>query len=140
MNYEDLKAAELKALCEERGIKPSRAKADMIEDLKTRDAADELTQLGQEVELNGSETASAWVKEDPDPVEPVEAPDEPVWLADGCLYIRYLRHGRLDDREHHHNLTNVVEEAVIRGLTPYGPPFRVNDPDSATWVYAVNVR
>ena len=39
MNYEDLTAKELRELCEKKGIKPSRAKADMIEDLKARDAA-----------------------------------------------------------------------------------------------------
>lgn len=140
MSYEDLKAAELKTLCEEKGIKPSRAKADMIEDLKARDAADDLITLTEDMGLNDSDAASAWVVEGQDQTEPVPASDEPVWLDDGRLYIRHDRHGRLDDREHHHNLISVVEEAVIRGLTPYGPAFRVNDPDSATWVYAVNVR
>lgn len=140
MSYEDLKAAELKALCEEKGIKPSRAKADMIEDLKAWESAFELMQHDQDAGLYDSLPS---FKKTPDPEpqpEPVPASDEPVWLDDGRLYIRHDRHGRLDDREHHHNLISVVEEAVIRGLTPYGPAFRVNDPDSATWVYAVNVR
>lgn len=140
MNYDDLTAKELKALCEERGIKPSRAKADMIEDLKARDAADELSRLGQEMEQDATQAASQ-----PDPApevkEPSESPsDSPVWISDGRLRMRFERQGRLDDFEHYSYLSKVVEEAENRGLESYGPPFRVNDPDTYYWVYAVNVR
>lgn len=136
MNYDDLKAAELRALCEERGIKPSRAKTDMIADLKADDAVREGTATDYDANL------AAWEKEllSQDPQTPESAPEEPVWLSDGRLYKRYERHGKLDDREHHSNLTDVVEEAVIRGREPFGPSFRVTDPDPNTWVYAVNVR
>jgi hypothetical protein len=34
----------------------------------------------------------------------------------------------------------MVEEAVIRGVEYYGPPFRVEDPDVDEWIYAINVR
>lgn len=140
MNYEDLKAAELKALCEERHIKPSRAKADMIADLKALDAANELTQLTEELGLYEDQTPSETVPAPEPQEEPENAPDEPVWLSDGRLYKRYTRHGILDNREHEGNLTDVIEEAVIRGLEPLPPSYRVGDPDSKSWVYAVNVR
>jgi hypothetical protein len=158
MDYTDLTAAELKALCAKRDIKPSRAKADMIEDLKARDAADELTRLGQEIDYDANLTKwetelleSAGASETP--VEEVEAPEvhlapetaaeadeEPGWVQEGRLYKRYKRHGILDDREHRNNLTDVVEEAVIRGLDYFGPSFRIDDGDSASWLYAINVR
>lgn len=130
MNYDDLKAAELRELCEERGLKVHRAKADMIAELEAYDAA------------QGSET----------PVEPDPAPEpqpesespaeehEDVW--NGTLYVAHARHSQyLSDEEHEESLRGVVAEAERRGLQPYGPPFRAADECTADfWVYAVNVR
>lgn len=149
MKYEDMTAKELRELCEERGIKPSRAKADMIEDLKARDAADELTRLSQELDRPDEPLPAS--EEDPAPEVPVEPEkpaesrtepeDETVWVEHGRLYKRYPRQTPvLGDHEHVNNLTDVTEEAVIRGRETYGSAFRVRDPDSATWLYAINVR
>lgn len=140
MNYDELKAAELKALCEEKGIKPSRAKADMIEDLKAWESAFELMQHDQDAGLYDSLPS---LEKDPVPEpqpEPEPAADELVWLQDGVLHKRYKRHGKLDEREHHHYLSDVIEEAVLRDFGPFGPSFRLTDPDPDTWVYGINVR
>lgn len=144
MDYTDMTAAELKALCATKGIKPSRAKADMIEDLKARDAADELTQLTQEMEQEAAER-----REEPAEAVPAvfvpehlqKAGEDRVWLSDGRLFKAYLKEDKwLDDDEHEENLRDIVEEAVIRGKEHYGPPFRVDDPDVDEWIYAINVR
>jgi hypothetical protein len=149
MNYEEMTAKELRELCEQRGIKPSRAKADMIEDLKARDAADELTRLSQDLDLPDepvtvSEPAPA--PEVPaEPEKPAETPSEPededAWVENGRLYKRYRRQSPvLGDREHADNLADIAGEAVRRGREPYGLAFRVRDTDIATWLYAINVR
>ena len=148
MNYEDLKAAELRALCEQRGIKPSRAKADMIEDLKAKDAADALIALDEIEGLYDDKTASeeAQAPEVPEETEkPAEShpetPQEDVWEEGGSLHKRYPRRNPvLDSFEHIDRLIDVVNEALSRGKEPYGPAFRVRDPDPTTWVYAVNIR
>jgi hypothetical protein len=147
MDYSELTAKELRELCEKRGIKPSRAKADMIEDLKARDAADELTRLSEELGLRDEPLT---VSEDvqvpevhPEPVGPVEEPpaafDETVWFANGRLYKTYPHTGPLQDAEHASNLSDVIEEAVIRGKSTYGPSFRVRS-KTGPWVYAIHVR
>lgn len=135
MNYEDLKAAELRALCEERGLKVHRAKADMIEELEAYDAT------------HGPETPSEPLPEPEPPISPEKPAEEPtrptddsVWVEDGTLHRRYLRSGILTDFEHLDHLADIAEEALSRGYEPYGPSFRVRDPDSATWVYGVNIR
>lgn len=144
MNYEDLTAKELRELCEKKGIKPSRAKADMIEDLKARDAADELTRLDQEMEQEAAEAAEKPAEEKPVPTVEVPAPklpEERVWVSDGRLYKAYAKEDKwLDDDEHEENLRDIVEEAVLRGADYFGPPFRVDDPDVNEWIYAINIR
>jgi hypothetical protein len=153
MAYSELTAKDLKALCEERSIKPSRAKADMIADLTARDAADELTRLGQET---GQEAVNDVLPaseddlgpEDEGPVEkPTQRPLEPLevnydwWIFEGRFLRRYMRTGPgLDGWEHISHLANVVAIAQDAGFEPYGPPFRKDDPDPTTWVYAVNIR
>lgn len=144
MDYSEMTAAELKALCVAKGIKPSRAKADMIEDLKAREAADELTRLSQEMEQEAAEASVEPVEETPAPAVEVPAPklpEERVWVSDGRLYKAYAKEDRwLDDDEHEENLRDIVEEAVLRGVDYYGPSFRVDDPDVDEWIYAINVR
>lgn len=147
MTYDDLTAKELRELCEERGIKPSRAKADMIEDLKARDIADELIQHDEAEGLYEPETAPEPVPEPETPAEPEkptesqpEAPAEHVWVEGGTLYKTYPRNGRPSDREHQEYLGDVVEEAVAHGRDPYGPPFRDRTTDKSVWLYGVNVR
>lgn len=144
MDYSEMTAAELKALCVKKGIKPSRAKADMIEDLKARDAADELTRLSQEMEQEAAEAPVEPVEETPAPAVEVPSkslPEERVWVSDGRLYKAYAKEDRwLDDDEHEENLRDIVEEAVLRGVDYYGPSFRVDDPDVDEWIYAINVR
>jgi ribosomal protein L12E/L44/L45/RPP1/RPP2 len=148
MTYEDLKAAELRALCEQRGIKPSRAKADMIADLKAKDAADALIKHDEDAGLYAHETASEEVQAPEVPAEPekpAETPSEPededAWVENGRLYKRYRRQSPvLGDREHADNLADIAGEAVRRGREPYGLAFRVRDTDIATWLYAINVR
>jgi ribosomal protein L12E/L44/L45/RPP1/RPP2 len=148
MTYEDLKAAELRALCEQRGIKPSRAKADMIADLKAKDAADALIKHDEDAGLYAHETASEEAQAPEVPAEP-EKPAESrpailtgvVWEEGGTFYKRVPRRGSvLGDDEHEENLRDVADEARSRGREVYGPAFRDRDPDTATWVYAINVR
>lgn len=143
MDYTEMTAAELKALCVEKGIKPSRAKADMVEDLKARDAADELTRLGQEMEQEALDAPVEPVEEAPVPEVQVPAKNpanERVWILDGRLFKAYEKEDRwLDDDEHEENLRDIVEEAVLRGKDYYGPPFRVDDPDVDEWIYAINI-
>lgn len=147
MKYEEMSAAELKALCIEKGVKPSRAKADMIEDLKARDAADELIQLGAEEGLYGSETVSA-VETGPEtlaePTKSTESPSAPsdtrVRIEGGSLYKTYPRNGLLSDREHQEHLDDVVAEALSRNQTPFGPAFRDRTTDETVWLYGVNIR
>lgn len=146
MNYDELKAAELKALCIKRGIQPSRAKIDMIEDLKARDAADELTKLGQEMAQEATDAPLPASEGAPSPVtlekapEPVKADETPWWVFDGRLYKRYVQDGALTDLVHEGYIADVVEEALTQNFVPYGPSFRVSNPDLFYWVYAVNVR
>lgn len=164
MKYDDLKAAELRALCEERGIKPSRAKADMIEDLKARDTADELTRLSQELDLPDEpmpERSPTFGKALEEPVEPaqdspppftpeyIEKPAErPVvaltdvpWVEEGVFLVHFPRHEILDQGEHEANLQNVVTKALEDGFEPFGPPYRVHSRTQPNaWVYGVNIR
>lgn len=135
MDYSELTATELRKLCEKHGIKPSRAKADMIEDLKALDAANEQEAVEASVEP---------VEEKPVPAVEVPAPKRPeerVWLSDGRLYKAFEKEDKwLDDDEHEENLRAMVEEAEARGADHFGPPFRVDDPDVDEWIYAINVR
>jgi hypothetical protein len=149
MDYTEMTAAELKALCVEKGIKPSRAKADMVEDLKARDAADELSleanlqQFEEDVLVDRVGGSVEPVQMVPIPFIPEalqKAADEPSWVSEGRLFKRYQKEDSfLDEDEHEENLRDIVEEAVIRNLDYYGPPFRVDDPDTDEWVYAINV-
>lgn len=149
MKYEDMKAAELRALCEEKGLKVHRAKADMIEELKARDAADELTRLGQEMEQdapeevsNGSQPGSAWLV-GPDGLPVDSGPvDGDTWLFDGRFYKQYPKRGiYLEDDEHRGNLADVIANAAEAGHEYFGPSYRVPEKCGADfWVYAVNVR
>jgi len=149
MDYSELTAAELKALCLEKGIKPSRAKADMIEDLKARDAADELTRLSQELNLPdepmpGSE--DVWPPEVPielqKPAErPVEALTAFPWVEDGVYLKAFDRRETLDQGEHEMYLRLVGEGARADGFETYGPPYRVASKTLPTeWIYGINVR
>lgn len=150
MNYDELTAKELRELCEKRGIKPSRAKADMIENLQARDAADELSRIGQELEQDGVEASVPTVEEPTAPEVPVEtvkpaesqpeAPEDHAWVEGGTFYKTYPRNGRPSDREHQSYLEGVVEAAVAHGRDPYGPPFRDRTTDRSVWLYGVNVR
>lgn len=148
MNYDDLGAKELRALCEKRGIKPSRAKADMIEDLKARDAADELTQLTQDLGLDEPLTASdvapvpEVVAEPERPADgPVAAPDEPYWVEQGVFLKKFPRNPNLDSWEHEANLRDVQEHARAEGFVILNPPRRVSARTTPShWVYGINVR
>lgn len=159
MNYDELKAAELRALCEEKGIKPSRAKHDMIEDLKARDAADELTQLSQELDLPDEPMpvrSDTFMKaldvpqeapvDDPGPrgqerpLEQLQRAPGAEWVMDGTFYKEFPRDAVLDEREHESNLRQVVGGALAMQFQPYGPPFRSAALTSVTrWVYGVNI-
>lgn len=144
MNYDTMKAAELKALCELRGITPHRAKAVMIADLKARDAfADELTKLGQELDASdGGLPASEDVPDLGDHLDLTKPVETDVWRSEDSFYKRYDAEGPyLGNDEHEENLRDVVDTAKNHHLTPYGPPFRVADKCGVGyWVYAVNVR
>lgn len=153
MDYTELTAAELKALCLQKGIKPSRAKADMIEDLKARDAADELTRLSQELGLPDEPlTASeeAWPPQVPDELrgplsEPTARPVQPLttfpWVEDGLYLKTFDRRDTLDQGEHEMYLRMTAEGARADGFETYGPPYRVHSRTMATeWVYGINVR
>lgn len=160
MNYGDLKAAELKALCEERGIKPSRAKADMVADLECLDNADELTQFSQELDLpdepmpkrsdsflkalGGPETAPV---DDPGPrgrerpLEALQRAPGAEWVMDGVFYKEFQRDAYLDERDHEAYLRQVVGSALALQFDPFGPAFRSEALTSVTkWVYGVNIR
>lgn len=145
MNYDEMKAAELKALCEKRKLKVHRAKADMIKELKEFDAAQEIKDYyGDEPAplpdgvLPASED-DATPEPQPEPESPADE-HEDVW--NGSLYVAHARHSQhLGDEEHEEYLRDVVAEAERRGLEHYGPPFRAADECTADfWVYAVNVR
>jgi hypothetical protein len=155
MNYEELKAAELKALCEERGIKPNKAKAVMAADLKAKDEADEL--LRQQNMTKFEDDLLASVVEGPvrkvSPTfgkaleEPVQAPEYvPVpfipeevveaaeasaaasggnWVEDGVYLRAFERRDVLDQGEHTYYLRKVEEHANEAGFTTFGTPFRV---------------
>lgn len=148
MDYTALKTRELQELCRSRDLPTARAKADMIKTLTEDDAAKEITSFYKEepaplpdAVLPASEPEVEEV--DPEPVpEPVEDDTEAqdFWVVDGGFSQRYNRHGRLDDREHAHNLTAIREAAEGAGFVVYGPAYRVTDPDTATWVYRINVR
>jgi hypothetical protein len=126
-----MKAAELRALCELRGLKVHRAKADMIEELEAYDA-------GSGDVLPASEEVEAPV----DLNKAERAPDSDVWVSDGRLYKRFPKDDiYLGDAEHFRNLLDVVDEAVNLRRVTYGPAFRAADKCGAEfWVYAVNVR
>lgn len=149
MNYADLKAHELRELCEARGIKPSRAKADMIADLEARDAADELTRLSQELglpdePLTASEDGTAPEAQDEaeKPAErPVVALEVADWVEDHVFLKRFPRNPNLDSWEHQANLRDVAEYARASGFETFGPAFRVAHRTTPTdWVYGINVR
>lgn len=149
MNYDDLTAKELRELCEKRGIKPSRAKVDMIEDLKARDAADELTQLSQELglpdePLTASEEDSA-PEVHPESEKPAQRPVEvliaPHTIEDGVFYREFPRGVILEQWEHESNLRSVEQVARASGYHVFGPAFRDHERSSDTmWVYGVNFR
>lgn len=150
MEYTELTAKQLQELCRERGVDTARDKATMISRLKEGDAAKEIK------EFYGDETAplpdGVLPASEPEPVSPdpettpepsqddPEPPRVDSWVQDGGYTIRVARHGKLDEREHRHNLTLVRELAEGQGHTSYGPPYRVTDPDKYTWVYRINVR
>lgn len=150
MDYTELTAKQLQELCRSRGVDTARDKATMIARLKEDDASKEIEEFygGDPAPLpDGVLPASEDepVSPDPEPApEPPQADPEPseadYWLVAGSLAMRFKRHGKLDDREHRHNLHTVVQTALDNGFAPYGPPFRVTDPDTKSWVYHVNVR
>lgn len=139
MNYDELKAAELKVLCEERGIKPSRAKHDMIADLKDWDASNAPVPPVEEVEVPLAQE---------EPTKPAQRPVEPLvrspgaeWVEDGVFLKEFDRNYTLEEYEHQRNLNQVVGAALGMRLHPYGPPYRVASRTNAfKWVYGVNVR
>lgn len=148
MDYTTLTAKELQELCRSRDLPTARAKADMIKTLQEDDASKEIEEFyGDEPAplpdgvLPASEDEVEEVDLEKTP-EPVEDDTEALayWVDDGGFTQRYDRHGKLDDREHRHNLEAIREAAEDAGFTTYGPAFRVTDPDSATWVYRINVR
>lgn len=154
MNYDELKAAELKALCEERGIKPHKAKAVMAADLRAKDGADELllqqnmTKFENELLADVPEApvrkasptfgkaleepvpASEYVPIPFVPEEVVEAVEERTadlskhWVEDGVYLKGYIRRGVLGQGEHEYYLEQVVLAAQGDTFTPFGPPFR----------------
>lgn len=153
MDYSELTAKELREICEEKGIKPSRAKVDMIEDLKAREAADELTRLGQEMEQEAADAPVPAPQAPPIPFipeelqKPVERPVEPLvrspgaeWVEGGIFLKEFDRGYALDTQEHESNLRQVLGAALAMGLSPYGPPYRFHERTNAfKWVYAINV-
>lgn len=138
MDYTALTAKELQELCRAHDLPTARDKATMIARLQEADAAPVdapdavLPAVEPEPAPSAPETAAEPVEEDSEALD--------YWVVDGGFSQRYDRHGKLDDREHRHNLTVVREAAEATGFTPYGPPFRVTDSDTQTWVYRVNVR
>lgn len=153
MDYSELTAKELREICEEKGIKPSRAKVDMIEDLKAREAADELTRLSQEMEQGAADAPVPAPQAPPIPFipeelqKPVERPVEPLvrspgaeWVEGGIFLKEFDRGYALDTQEHESNLRQVLGAALAMGLSPYGPPYRFHERTNAfKWVYAINV-
>ena len=151
MDYTELTAKQLQELCRTRGVDTARDKATMIARLKEDDAAKEIEEFYGDKPAplpDGVLPASEEVVEAPAPEaapEPSQADPEPsqpdFWVSsDGGFTMRFDRHGKLDEREHRHNLHTVREAAEDAGYSPYGPPFRVVDPDTTTWVYRVYVR
>ncbi len=153
MNYEDMKAAELRALCEAKGIKPSRSKADMIADLEARDSADELTRLSQELNLPdepmpGSE--EVWPPEVPEELRkpgdertarPVATLVVPHIIEDGTFYKEFPRGETLEQPEHEANLRRITHQAEASGFETFGPAFRAPNRTTRTdWVYGINIR
>lgn len=150
MDYTNLTAKQLQELCRDRNVDTARDKATMIARLKEADAAQEIEEFyGDEPApppdgvLPASENEP--VPADPEPApEPPQADPEPsqpdYWLDAGRFSMRFDRRGKLDDREHRHNLHTVKEAAADAGFTTFGPAYRTNDPDKKTWVYRINVR
>jgi len=148
--YDDLKVFELQDLCRERDLKTGRSKAEMIARLLEADAAEEIKEFYGDAPAplpDGVLPASEAELEaaDPEPApKPAQADPEPsqpdFWVVKGGFTIRVDRHGKLDEKEHRHNLREVKEQAEAAGFSTYGPAFRVKDPDTQTWVYRINVR
>ena len=151
MNYSELTAKQLQELCRERSLDTARDKATMIKRLTEDDAAKEIEKFygGESAPLpDGVLPASEdeQVSADPEPTpEPSQAapelPYHDFWVTpQGGFTMRFDRHGKLDEREHRHNLHTVKTAAEEAGFSTYGPPFRVKDPDPQSWVYRINVR
>lgn len=151
MDYTELTAKQLQELCRGRGVDTARDKATMIKRLQEDDAAKEIEKFyGDEPAplpdgvLPASEDEQVSVDPEPTP-EPPQADPEPsqpdFWVTpQGGFTMRFERHGKLDEREHRHNLHTVRVTAEQAGYAVYGPPFRVKDPDAKTWLYRINVR
>jgi hypothetical protein len=146
MDYTTLSAKELRELCEQRDIKPSRAKADMIADLEARDAADELTRISQELETPDEPMPSSEAAPAPEvpveaekPAESPTAPPEDAWVENGRLFLVRPYIGPLDQMTHERYLREVSYEAVSWGFTPILPQ-RTRLRRGLDWVYAVHVR
>lgn len=148
MDYTTLKVKELQELCRSRDLPTARAKADMIKTLTEADAATEIEDFYGDEPAPLPDGVLPASEPEPEEVDLVKAP-EPVeddtealdyWVTDGGFTQRYDRHGKLDDREHVHNLTTVRNAAFEAGFDAYGPAYRVTDSDTETWVYRINVR
>jgi hypothetical protein len=154
MNYGELKAVELKVLCEERGLKVHRAKADMIKELKEYDTAQDIKDYYGDEAAPVPDGVLTDVEADtepepqPEPETSAERPVEPLvrapgaeWVEDGVFLKEFDRGYTLETWEHETNLRQVVGCALAMQLEPYGPPYRVHSRTNAfKWVYGVNVR
>lgn len=140
MNYDAMKTAELQKLCKERGLRTSRAKADLIETLHRADedeAFDELVELTEDLGLYDDVTAS-----EPDSAPPVqESPEKPsggnVWLEDGAFVHVFPVSGFLSTEQHTYFLRETETAAQRCGHVLRGEAFRVTTGFSDEWEYRV---
>lgn len=139
MTYDGLNATQLRELCNAKGVKPSRAKSDMIADLKANDAATELTEMAQEDGLydvvSASEGTTEEVHEEPAP-EPAQGR---TWVGDGFFFESFPRDGRLTDPAHKNFIDTTELDARKAGYQLRSGANRVSDEDTTIWIYQVGV-
>jgi hypothetical protein len=142
MNYESLNAIQLRELCNAKGVKPSRAKADMIADLKARDALSEDktfdttdTLTLTDAVLTLAEDTTEEVHEEPAP-EPAQGR---TWVGDGFFFESFPRDGRLTDPAHKNFIDTTELDARKAGYQLRSGANRVSDEDTTIWVYQVGV-
>ena len=126
MNYSDLTAKELQALCEEHGLRPRRAKADMIAALEALDA--DLT-AEPETEVPSPESEAETVSE------------APAWRHEDGFYHTFPKGpDRLEDREHFDYIRQTERAAEEAGYHVRGGGFRIPNDHTTLWFYKVWVQ